>query len=141
MREVNPSGVPEGGASTPGGSTSSEPPPPSSQREFIGTNTDTAQAYVAPMPLPETPEPPVPNTKVAVSAEVDPRKAPTLPNLKKAAQALAHEKPAPAVIEAPPDSQASGIRRGTGYAPARSSFPAPPPSTRTGRRTCRRRRS
>jgi hypothetical protein len=131
MREVNPSGDAKGGASAQGGSPSE--PPPSSTRGFIGTNIDAAQAYVPPTTLPETPEPPVPNTKVALSEGVDPRKAPTMPNLKKAALGIAaevkSEKPPP-VIEAPPDSQISAIRRGAGYAPSRGSVPGAPASTR-----------
>lgn len=135
MREVNPSGDAKSSAPAPRGSSPSEPPP-SSARGFIGTNTDAAQAYVPPTTLPETPEPPVPNTKVALSESVDPRKAPTMPNLKKAALGIAAElkadKPAP-VVEAPPDSQISSIRRGAGYAPSRggsvpgSSVPPPRP--------------
>ena len=148
MREVEPGSDAKSGVTAAGGSPS-DVPPPSSTRGFIGTNTDAAQAYVPPTTLPETPEPPVPNTKVALSEGVDPRKLPTMPNLKKAAQVIQAElqaekaqkaekvektektektekprKAAP-VIEAPPDSQISAIRRGAGYAPSRS-FPAPP---------------
>lgn len=125
MRDVGPSGDANSGASASGGPPPSEPPP-SSTRGFIGTNTDAAQAYVPPTALPETPEPPVPNAKVALSDNVDPRKAPTYPNLKKAAQSIASEMASeiaserpPPIIEAPPDSQSSGIRRGAGYAPSR----------------------
>ncbi len=113
------------------GGAPSEPPPPSSSRiGFIGTNIDTAQAYVPPTALPETPEPPAPNAKVALAEAVDPRKAPTHPNLKKAAQVIAAEmsaerKPPPRTAEQAPDSQASGVRRGAGYAPSRSGFPPP----------------
>ncbi len=35
----------------------------------------------------------------------------------------------PPIVEAPPDSQASGIRRGAGYAPSRSNFPPPAASS------------
>ena len=128
MSEVDPRSDGKNGASPPAGAPPSEPPPPSSRREFIGTNTDAAQAYVPPTALPETPEPPVPDTKIALADEVDPRKAPTHPNLRKAAQALASERPPP-TVEAPPDSQVSGIRRGSGYAPSRSQFPQPAPSS------------
>src|SRR4051812_38671256 len=80
---------------------------PLSTRGFIGTNIDAAQAYVPPTSPLETLEPPAPDSKVALSADVDPRKAPTHPNLKQAAKAIAAESP---VIEAPPDSQPSGMR-------------------------------
>jgi len=133
MREVDPSGDAKSGANASGGPSPSVPPPASSRSGFIGTNVNTAQAYVPPTALPETPEPPAPEHKVALSDHVDPRKLPTYPNLKKVAQGLserpsqsgASERPPP-IIEAPPDSQASGIRRGAGYAPARGN---PPPSS------------
>jgi hypothetical protein len=129
MREVEPSGDAKSGAAASGESRSPSEPP-ASQRGFIGTNIDAAQAYVPPTSPMETPEPPVPDTKVALSADVDPRKAPTAPNLKKAAQAvMASERPPPLVVEAPPDSQPSGVRRGAGYAPSRSNFPPPAPTS------------
>ncbi|MBK8252109.1 MAG: hypothetical protein IPK82_05510 [Polyangiaceae bacterium] len=108
----------------PSDESRSSDPPPSSRRGFIGTNIDKAQAYVPPTELSGTPEPPVPVAKVALSEGVDPRKLPTTPNLKKAAQAIAaelqSERPPPPSTPPPPDSQASGIRRGAGYAPTRN---------------------
>jgi hypothetical protein len=124
MREVD-RGSAQRAATAAAVAQRSEPPP--SRGGFIGTNTDAAQAYVPPTALPDTPHPPAPATKVALSPSVDPRKAPTLPNLKQAAKSIAAA-PEP-VVEAPPDSQPSGMRRGSGYAPNRS-VPPPAPGSR-----------
>ncbi|MEZ4312773.1 MAG: hypothetical protein R3F14_32525 [Polyangiaceae bacterium] len=85
MSDTDQSGDAKSSATASGGSPSTEgrpSEPPSSKRGFIGTNTDKAQAYVPPTELPETPEPPVPATKVALSESVDPPQAPHHPNLK-----------------------------------------------------------
>lgn len=131
MQETDSSGGTRAGENGPAAPPSE--PPPSSKKDFIGTNADTAQAYVPPMVVPETPEAPetkVPETKVALAEEVDPRKARTNPALAKAARALlaselGFDKVPPQVVEAPPDSQSSGIRRGSGYAPKGNKIPPP----------------
>lgn len=125
MREVDRGSSAQRAATAAAVAQRSEPPP--SRGGFIGTNTDAAQAYVPPTALPETPHPPAPASKVALSPSVDPRKAPTYPNLKQAAKSIAAA-PDP-VVEAPPDSQPSGMRRGSGYAPNRS-VPPPAPGSR-----------